>query len=61
MTRPARTVAVLQSNYLRWKGYFDLIQDVDLLVCHDDVQFTKNDWRNRIKTAQGPQWLTVTR
>lgn len=61
MTRPARTVAVLQSNYLPWKGYFDLIRDVDLFVFYDDVQFTKNDWRNRnrIKTAQGPQWLTV--
>ncbi len=61
MTRPARTVAVLQSNYLPWKGYFDIIRDVDLFVFYDDVQFTKNDWRNRnrIKTAQGPQWLTV--
>lgn len=27
----------------------------------DNVQFKKNEWqnRNRIKTAQGPQWLTV--
>lgn len=57
----ARTVAVLQSNYLPWKGYFDLIHDVDLFVFYDDVQYTKNDWRNRnrIKTPSGPQWLTV--
>lgn len=56
-----KKVAVLQSNYLPWKGYFDLIHDVDLFVFYDDVQFTKNDWRNRnrIKTAQGTQWLTV--
>jgi hypothetical protein len=54
-------VAVLQSNYLPWKGYFDIIHDVDLFVFYDDVQFTKNDWRNRnlIKTPGGTQWLTV--
>lgn len=54
-------VAICQSNYLPWKGYFDLIHDVDLFVFYDDVQYTKNDWRNRnkIKTAQGTQWLTI--
>jgi WbqC-like protein family len=54
-------VAILQSNYIPWKGYFDIIHDVDLFVFYDDVQFTKNDWRNRnrIKTAQGVQWLSV--
>ena len=56
-----RSVAVLQSNYIPWKGYFDIIHDVDTFVFYDDVQFTKNDWRNRnrIKTAQGVQWLSV--
>ena len=54
-------VAVLQSNYLPWKGYFDMIRAVDVFVFYDDVQYTKNDWRNRnrIKTASGPIWLTV--
>lgn len=54
-------VAVLQSNYIPWKGYFDIIHDVDRFIFYDDVQFTKNDWRNRnrIKTAAGTQWLTV--
>jgi len=54
-------VAVLQSNYIPWKGYFDIIHDVDKFVFYDDVQYTKNDWRNRnrIKTANGVQWLTV--
>jgi len=34
---------------------------VDLFVFYDDVQFTKNDWRNRnkIKTANGLQWLSI--
>ncbi len=54
-------VAILQSNYIPWKGYFDIIHDVDFFVFYDDVQFTKNDWRNRnrIKTPNGPLWLTV--
>ncbi len=54
-------VAVLQSNYLPWKGYFDLINDVDLFVFYDEVQYTKNDWRNRnlIYSKQGKSWITV--
>lgn len=54
-------VAVNQSNYLPWKGYFDIINSVDLFVFYDDVQYTSRDWRNRnrIKTQHGPQWLTV--
>ena len=57
----SRTVAVLQSNYLPWKGYFDIIHDVDLFIFYDDVQYTKNDWRNRnrIKVPGGTAWLTV--
>lgn len=56
-----RRVAILQSNYIPWKGYFDIIHDVDLFVFYDDVQFTKSDWRhrNRIKSAQGSQWLSI--
>jgi hypothetical protein len=56
-----KKVAVIQSNYIPWKGYFDIIHDVDQFVFYDDVQFTKNDWRNRnkIKTAQGLAWLTI--
>jgi hypothetical protein len=56
-----RRVAVSQSNYLPWKGYFDLIHDVDLFLFYDDVQFTKNDWRNRnrVKSPLGLQWLTI--
>lgn len=54
-------VAVNQSNYIPWRGYFDIIASVDLFVFYDDLQYTKGDWRNRnrIKTAQGAQWLTV--
>jgi len=54
-------VAVIQSNYIPWKGYFDIIHDVDLFIFHDDLQYTKNDWRNRnrIKTPKGPTWLSI--
>jgi hypothetical protein len=56
-----KRVAILQSNYIPWKGYFDIVHDVDLFVFHDDLQYTKNDWRNRnrIKTSSGPAWLTI--
>lgn len=56
-----KKVVILQSNYIPWKGYFDLINDADEFIFYDDVQFTKNDWRNRnlIKTAQGLHWLSV--
>lgn len=54
-------VALLQSNYIPWKGYFDIAHDVDLFVFHDDLQYTKGDWRNRnrVKTPGGVRWLTV--
>ncbi len=54
-------VAILQSNYIPWKGYFDIINDVDLFIFYDDVQYTTRDWRNRnkIKTDRGTKWLTV--
>lgn len=54
-------VAILQSNYIPWKGYFDIIRRADRFILLDCVQSTKNDWRNRnrIKTSQGLVWLTV--
>ena len=56
-----KKVAIVQSNYIPWKGYFDMIASVDEFILYDDMQYTKRDWRNRnkIKTPQGLQWLTV--
>jgi len=56
-----KKVAILQSNYIPWKGYFDMIAAVDEFILFDDVQYTRRDWRNRnqIKTPQGVKWLTV--
>lgn len=51
----------MQSNYIPWKGYFDLINMSDEFVLYDDMQYTRRDWRNRnkIKTPQGSQWLSI--
>jgi hypothetical protein len=56
-----KRVAILQSNYIPWKGYFDQIDAVDEFVIYDRADYTKNDWRNRnvIKTAHGRLWLTI--
>jgi WbqC-like protein family len=57
----SKRVAIVQSNYIPWKGYFDLINDVDEFMLYDDRQYTRRDWRNRnlIKTKQGLRWLTI--
>jgi len=56
-----KTVVILQSNYIPWKGYFDLINSADEFIFLDDVQYTVRDWRNRnrIKTETGLKWLTI--
>jgi hypothetical protein len=54
-------VGVWQSNYIPWKGYFDYINDVDVFCFYDEVQYTKNDWRNRnrIFGNDGLFWITL--
>ena len=54
-------IVILQPSYLPWLGYFDQMSQCDVFVIYDDVQYDKNGWRNRnrIKTPQGVQWLTV--
>jgi hypothetical protein len=57
----SKTIAIVQSNYIPWKGYFDLIHSADEFVIFDDAQYTRRDWRNRnrIKTPQGSAWITI--
>ena len=57
----SKKVAILQSNYIPWKGYFDLINQVDEFILYDEMQYTRRDWRNRnkIKTPDGLKWLTI--
>lgn len=56
-----KRIAILQSSYIPWKGYFDIIGSVDEFVIYDEVQYTRRDWRNRniIKTKDGLRWLTI--
>jgi hypothetical protein len=56
-----RTVGILQPGYLPWLGFFDQVYRSDVFIIYDDVQYDKHGWRNRnrIKTPQGIQWLTV--
>ena len=58
---PGATVVVLQPGYLPWLGFFDQLRRADVFVYYDDVQYDKHGWRNRnrIKTQNGAQWLTV--
>ena len=52
---------ILQPSYIPWRGYFDQIRRSDVFIFYDDVQYDKDGWRNRnrIKTSQGMQWLTI--
>lgn len=54
-------IAIIQSCYVPWRGFFDLIGRCDEYVIYDHAQFVKRHWhnRNRIKTAAGPEWLTI--
>jgi hypothetical protein len=56
-----KRVAIIQSNYIPWKGYFDIINSVDEFIIFDDARYTRQDWRNRnkIKTPNGTRWLTI--
>jgi hypothetical protein len=56
-----KRTAILQSSYIPWKGYFDIINMVDEFILYDDMQYTKNDWRNRnrIKSHTGTAWMTI--
>ncbi len=56
-----KKVAIVQSNYIPWKGYFDLINMVDEFILYDDAQYTRRDWRNRnwVKTQTGILRLTI--
>lgn len=54
-------IGILQPAYLPWLGFFEQMDRVDLFVLHDDIQYTKSDWRNRnkIRTNTGWSWLSV--
>ena len=53
--------AIVQSSYIPWKGYFSLIHLADHFILYDDVQYTRQDWRNRnrLRTPLGTQWISI--
>lgn len=50
-----------QPAYLPWPGLLDKVRQADVFVILDTVQRSHGDWsnRNRVKTQNGVQWLTV--
>lgn len=56
-----KRLGCIQPSYIPWRGYFHIIQRSDVFVFHEDIQYTKQDWRNRnqVKTEAGLRWLTV--
>lgn len=57
-------IAMHQPQYLPWLGYLEKLDEADLFVIVDDVQFEKDGWqnRNRVKCRNHPAgwtWLTV--
>jgi hypothetical protein len=54
-------VTIHQPHYMPWLGYFDKMDRADVFIFLDTVQFKKNEFqnRNKIKGADGGQWLTV--
>ncbi len=57
-----KKVAIIQSNYVPWVGYFSVMASVDLFVVYECVQYTKNDWRNRnqLYSPDGRRtWLSI--
>ena len=54
-------ICIIQSCYIPWKGFFDLIGRCDEYIIYDSAQYVKRHWhnRNRIKTAHGVEWLSI--
>jgi hypothetical protein len=55
------TCVIMQPSYLPWIGYFDLVDQADVFVFLDNVQFVRRSWqqRNQIRTSTGLEWLSV--
>lgn len=56
-----KKAVIMQPTFLPWLGYFDLIDQADVFIFLDNVQFEKQSWqqRNRIRTPHGLEWVTV--
>ena len=54
-------IVITQSNYIPWKGYFDLINYADKFIFFDEVQYTRRNWRNRnlLNDGKNKKWITL--
>jgi len=54
-------ISISQPTFFPWIGYFDIIDQVDIFIILDDVDFSKQSWhqRNKFKTSQKLKWFTV--
>jgi len=61
MLNEKKIVAIHQPNFIPWLGYFHKIAQSNIFVLLDTVAYSKGSFtnRNRIKTPQGGQWLTL--
>lgn len=61
VTNHMKRVSIIQSCYIPWKGFFDLIGRCDEYIIFDSAQYVKRHWhnRNKIKTSKGAEWITV--
>jgi hypothetical protein len=52
----------MQPTYFPWIGYFKMINDVNLFIFLDDVQYSKGSWhsRNKILNKSKEIWLTIS-
>jgi hypothetical protein len=53
--------AISQPTFLPWIGWFDLVDQSDVMIILDDVQFSKQSWqqRNRVRTTNGLEFISV--
>ncbi len=56
-----RIIGIHQPQYLPWLGLVERAARCDLFVILDSVPYSRNYFynRNKIKTANGPIWLTI--
>jgi hypothetical protein len=59
-----KAVVIHQPDFIPWLGFFHRLLRADLFVALDSVQFVHSNrsWthRDKIKTAQGAHWVTVS-
>jgi hypothetical protein len=55
-------VCIHQPDFAPYLGFFDRLLDADIFILLDDAQFLRRGWhhRDKIKTQNGPDWLTLS-